>query len=243
MKKDLLITAFCYSLGFLLMVSSITSCTKERLETARTLEPERAAASTERGKVPSGPAEVFLKVTVNNSGNNITSDGAGDYVNGSQSVSARFDTYGNFIFSCGLGGQGKNTYLIRWMNINFSSPVVIYSNPPITGNDKVTAITTVSAVGQTFTPLQNMSVGQSQCVGLTGGSNSGWVMNFHRGAEDVSTSQSAYAVFTRTSLTQWTVTPAGSCSTNSNICALRNGPDILFGYYNIPFSFTLTKLP
>ena len=36
------------------------------------------------------------------------------------------------------------------------------------------------------------------------------------------------------------VTPAGTCSPNSNVCALRNGPGVLYGYYNMPFSFTLT---
>lgn len=200
-------------------------------------------AAAKAGSKPSTLPVVSLKVTVRDAvDDKLTSDGVGDYVTGSQNVSAKFDQYGNFIFTCGLGGRGNNTYMVRWLNINFSSPVEVYINPPITGNDRVTAITTLPAAESTFIPLQNLVVGESECVGLTGGSGADWVMNFHRGAEDVITSPSAYAVFTRISLTQWTVTPVGDCSPNSNVCALRNGPGVLYGYYNMPFSFTLTKL-
>ena len=219
----------------------IQSCSKSGATTEPPISAEEATA-TQKGK-PNTLQEVLLKLTVDNaSGNNITNDGGGDYVNGSQAVGAKFDQYGNFIFSCGTSGHGPNATLVRWLNINFSSPIQVFINPPITGNDKVTAITTLPAAAYAFTPLQNMAPLQSQCVGLTGGSGADWVMNFHRGAEDISSSPSAYAVFTRINSTQWTVTPAGFCSPNSNVCALRNGPGVLYGYYNMPFSFTLTKL-
>lgn len=227
----------------LLLTIAFTSCTKKTSDLKQTANPEEFATAS-AGNKPGTFPPVSLKLTVNDaSGNNLTSDGVGDYVTGSQNVSAQFDQYGNFIFNCGLGGHGNNTYMVRWLNINFSSPVQVFINPPITGNDKVTGITTISVAAFTFIPLQNLAVGQSECVGLTGGSGADWVMNFHRGAEDVSSSPSAYAVFTRINSTQWTVTPAGSCSPNSNVCALRNGPGVLYGYYNMPFSFTLTKLP
>lgn len=191
---------------------------------------------------PNTLAEVLVKLTVNDAGTNLTSDGGGDYVNGSQAVGAKFDAYGNFIFSCGTSGKGPNAIQLRWLNIDFNSPIQVFINPPITGSDKVTAITTISVAAYAFIPLQSLAVGQSECVGLTGGSGADWTMNFHRAAEDVPGSPSAYAVFTRTSSTQWTVTPIGSCSPNSNVCALRNGPGVLYGYYNMPFSITLTKL-
>ena len=39
----------------------------------------------------------------------------------------------------------------------------------------------------------------------------------------------------------WTVQPVGSCSPNSNVAALRAGDGtVLYGYYNMPFFFTLT---
>ena len=219
----------------------IQSCSKSGTTTETPIAAEEATA-TQKGK-PNTLQEVLLKLTVDNaSESNITSDLGGDYVNGSQAVGAKFDQYGNFIFSCGTSGRGPNATLIRWLNINFNSPVEVFINPPITGNDKVTAITTISVAAYTFIPLQNLAIGQSECVGLTGGSGAEWVMNFHRTAEDVPGSPSAYAVFTRINSTQWTVTPVGPCSPNSNVCALRNGPGVLYGYYNMPFSFTLTKL-
>ena len=242
MKKTLIQNAFQSSLVLLVTSLAMMSCQKETTGIAKIIDTKDQ--HVEESAKPVSTAAVSLKMTVNNSaGYNITSDGSGDYVTGLQNVSAKFDAYGNFIFSCGLGGRGNNTYLVRWLNINFSQPFGVITNPPpITGNDKVTAITTIPAVGLAFTPLQSMTIGQSQCVGLTGGSGANWVMNFHRGTEDVSSSPSAYAVFTKISSVQWTVTPAGTCSANSNVCALRNGPDVLYGYYTMPFSFTLTKL-
>jgi hypothetical protein len=238
MKKLLFPSASGLIFSALLLSIGFISCKKETATIEPVADSEPVA---QKGKTNTIPV-VSLKLTVNEAGNRITDDDGGDYISGFQNVSARFDEYGNFIFSCGLGGRGNNTYLVRWLNIDFSSPVVVYTPPPITGADKVRNITTIPVAAYTFTPFQNMTVGQSQCVGLTGGEGAEWIMNFHRSAEDVSTSPSAYAVFTRTSSTQWTVTPAGTCSPNSNVCALRNGPDVLYGYYNMPFSFTLTKL-
>ena len=238
MKKTLLTNATGLVTSALFLFFAFTACKKQSSNMKISVATDEIT-SAKPGTVPG----VSLKMTINDAaGNNITSDGGGDYVNGSQSVSAAFDQYGNFIFSCGKGGHGNNTYLIRWMNFNFSQPIQVFINPPINGNDKGLAITTISVSAFTFIPLQNLAVGQSECVGLTTGGDSAWVANFHRGAEDVPGSPSAYAVFTRISSTQWTVTPVGSCSPNSNVCALRNGPSVLYGYYNMPFSFTLTKL-
>jgi len=63
---------------------------------------------TAKGK-PGTTSEVFLKLTVNDaSGNKLTSDGGGDYVNGQQGVGAKFDQYGNFIFGIGTVGHGSS---------------------------------------------------------------------------------------------------------------------------------------
>jgi hypothetical protein len=243
MKRILFYKPLPVIINAFLLVLTFTSCKKQTTDIAASDASEEIVTATAKGGKPSGPAEVFLKVTVDNTaGYKITNDGGGDYTNGLQSVGAKFDGSGNFIFACGTSGHGPNATLVRWMNINFDSPINVLIPPPITGNDKVTAITTGFVAAFTFIPLQNLSIGQSECVGLTGGSNAGWVMNFHRTAEDVTGSPSSYAVFTRINSTQWTVTPAGSCSPNSNVCALRNGPGVLYGYYNMPFSFTLTKI-
>ena len=172
----------------LLPIFVIASCTKKTNEIAAITNSEEVTIA--KGAKPNTLTEVSLSVTVREAvGDKITSDGGGSYTTGSQSVSAVFDQYGNFIFSCGSGGRGNNTYLIRWLNINFDSPIQVFINPPITGNDKVTSITTIAVAAFTFIPLQSLVVGQSECVGLTGGSGAAWVMNFHRNAEDVSSSR------------------------------------------------------
>ena len=74
-------------------------------------------------------------------------------------------------------------------------------------------------------------------------STQSWKVSFHKGLEDVSDSPTAYAVFTRVSISPavWTVQPVGECSASSNIAALRDAStDQLYGYYNIAFHFTLT---
>jgi hypothetical protein len=237
MKKVSFYNAPIFFMTALLLLQIITSCKKNDVVSGS--DPNEQLSSA-KGK-PNTLPEVFLKLTVNDAaGNKITSDGGGDYINGTQSFNAKFDQSGNFILACGSPGHGAHQGPpVRWMNINFDSPVVVYIPPPITGSDKVTGITTGSVAAFTFIPLQNLEVGQSECVGLTGGSGAEWVMNFHRNASDES---AAYAVFTRINATQWTVAPAGSCSPNSNVCALRYGAGTLYGFYNMPFSFTLTKL-
>ena len=68
-------------------------------------------------------------------------------------------------------------------------------------------------------------------------------VSYHKGFEEISGSPTAFAVFTRTSVSPavWTVRPAGSCSPNANVAALRSADgSILYGYYTIPFLFTLT---
>jgi len=244
MKKNLLSNTSIKVITGLLLITMIGGCKKNNQPALSEIKNDNSETASSSIKRPGTTSDVFLKLTVNNAtGDRLTSDGGGDYVNGSQGVSARFDQYGNFIFGIGAVGHGQSASLVRWLNIDFSSPVVVYSNPPITGHDIVTAITTIpGAAFPNYTFLQNLTVGQTECITLTGGSNANWVMNFHRATEDVSTSQSAYMVVTRMSATQWTMIPVGSCSPNSNVCALRNGPDILYGYWNMPFSFTLTSL-
>jgi hypothetical protein len=238
MKRILFYKPSALIINVCMFIFVFTSCKKQTTEIT-TADEEMTTAKA--GSKPNTLPVVYLQVTASDAfGDKLTSDGGGSYINGSQAVSAKFDQYGNFIFSCGTSGHGPGATLVRWMNINFDSPIEVFINPPITGNDKVTAITTVSVAAFTFIPLQNLPIGQSECVGLTGGSGAEWVMNFHRTAEDVAGSPSAYAVFTRINSTQWTVTPAGSCSPNSNVCALRYGPGVLYGYYNMPFQFILS---
>ena len=100
-----------------------------------------------------------------------------------------------------------------------------------------------------FIPLQNLGINgnpATECIYMGNGvsnSTTTWRVSFHKGNEDTPTSLSAFAVVTRISNTQWKVTPVGSCSPNANVGALRNDDgSVLYGYYYMPFSFTLTKL-
>ena len=235
-KKDLRVNLRLLTQMFLL-VFILASCKKQ---SSSIITTDDAGNAEQKGKPAPGPVLTYLNVTVDDGGYKFSSDGGGNYVTGSQAVSAKFDEQGNFILSLGKEGHGPSETNTRWINVNFDSPIVVYIPPPIAGNNHLQGISTGSVAGITFIPLQNLSVGQSECVGLTGGTD-GWVTNWHRGVEDVAGNQTAYAVFTRTSATSWTVTPAGGCSPNSNVCALRNGPGTLYGYYNMSFFFTLTK--
>ena len=191
-------------------------------------------------------------MTVNNAaGNNITSDGGGDYINGTQNVQAIIDQYGTFVFNT-LSASNPNILATRWVNYNFNNPVdpanTYRPNPSNTKNCHFS--TGGSSFGTNpFIPLQNLGVNgnpATECIYMGNGianSTASWKVSFHKGLEDTQASPTAFAVVTRVSPTQWTVTPMGTCSPNSNVAALRNNADnTLYGYYNIPFSFTLTKL-
>ena len=233
MKKILFTNAFKLSISTCLLILAIASCTKKSAELKLASSTDEIA-SAKPGSVP----EVLLKMTVNDAvGNNITSDGGGDYVTGNQGTSIKFDQWGNLILNAGKTGRGNNQVQVRWLNVNFSDSIVVYIPPPITGNDKITDMVTGSTPGFTI-PLQNLTIGQSECVRFGGGSGNNWNVHFHG---DLDGSLSAYAVFTRINATQWTVTPAGSCSPYSNVCEVR-AAGTLYGYWNMPFSFTLTKL-
>ena len=224
----------------LLLPVVISSCQKNT-EVILPDNSNDAASSAQYRRT--GLASVPLKLTVNDaSGNKITSDDGTDYINGSRTVSANFDQYGNFIFATGAASNKPGSPLVRWLSVNFDNPIVIYKTPPVSGaNNRAGGLSTGQVEGMSFTPMQSMTVGQTQCIGLTlGGGN--WVVNFHRTPEDVSTTQAAYVVVTKISESQWTMTPVGECSPNSNVGALRYGTSNLFGYYYLPFSFTLTKL-
>jgi hypothetical protein len=199
-----------------------------------------------------GLAAVSLSVTmasVDSLGNpyGITGDGQGAYVNGSQYVLAQIDKYGNFGFNT---INGKRVTGIRWVSFNFNNPVDpsnTYRPSPSNANP-YTFVTEGSAYIPHI-PLQNLGVNgnpSTECVAMGGGmsnSSTTWVYSFHRGAEDTQTTPTAFAVFTRVSVSPavWTATAVGSCSPNSNIAALRNySTGQLYGYYYLPFFFTLT---
>ena len=251
MKKILFTNASNLIMCAMLLTLAIASCTKKSINPGLTSGSDEVAVA-EASKPGSLPT-ISLRVTVNDAtGNNITSDGGGDYINGTQNVQAIIDQYGTFVFNT-LSASNPNILATRWVIYNFNNPVdpanTYRPSPSITKNYHFS--TGGSSFGTNpFIPLQNLGVNgnpATECIYMGNGisnSTTTWKVSFHKGLEDVANSPTAFAVVTRVNTTQWTITPMGTCSPNSNVAALRNNADnTLYGYYNIPFSFTLTKLP
>ena len=249
LQKILLNPVFRLLLSSFLLALLIASCTKKAADIAPVSNSDEVATA----KSPSAPSlqTVSLIVTVNNAGNKITSDASPDYTNGSQNVQAVIDRNGNFVFNTNTNSSRTAT---RTLNFDFSSPITEYSNPPATNTSKSYTLETVASTstGITFTPLQNLGVGAnptSECVsfrvwGVTSNTIN-WRSTFHAGFEDRDSSTTAFAYVTRNNATTWTITSLGNClNAIQNKAALRSGnAQTLYGYYNLPFSFTLTKIP
>lgn len=229
-----------------LLVLIATACADQ----PRVAEP---VAATNGGALASrGLATVSLVVTVSNAdslGNayNIRNDGQGVYTDGLQNVGAQLDQYGTFAFNT-FTGTGKAT-ATRWVIYDFSSPVDPNNTyRPTPSNSKNDHFSTGASAFSPFTPLQNLGVNgnpSTECIymgnGIADTAGDIWGVSFHKGNEDVANSPTAFAFVTRTSISpaSWTITPVGSCSPNSNVASLRSSTGFLYGYYNIPFFFTL----
>lgn len=201
---------------------------------------------------------VSLKVTISDvngsfSVYNITSDGKGDYLNGVDYVEAVLDGWGTFAFNT-LNSSRPATVAKRWVNYNFNNPVESNNTyRPSPSNTKNYHFSTGGTAYGTnpFIPIQNLGVNgnpSTECIYMGNGiynSTSGWRVSFHKGYEDISNGPTSFAVVTRTSISPaiWTITPVGICSPNSNIASLRSQDgSLLYGYYYLPFFFTLTAL-
>jgi len=175
----------------------------------------------------------------------IQNDGMGAYTDGSQNVSAVLDSYGTFAFNT----LAKGRTATRWVTYNFNDPVdPSNSYRPNPSNLENYHFSTGASQFQPIIPIQNLGVSGnpvSECIYMgnsVANSTTQWRVSFHKGFEDVANSQSAYAVVTRQSVSPavWTITPSGACSPVSNIASVRSGDSsILYGYYRIPFLFTL----
>ena len=230
----------------LLLVFSFTSCKKQATDLRQSTEESASAKASLSTALPT----YSLKVTVDNSsGNKITSDGLGDYTNGSQNVQAIIDKYGNFIFT-------TNTITTRTpsrtLNFDFSNVINQFSTPPATNTSKSYTLETLASTvsGIPFTPLQNLGINgnpTTECVSFRGrgvtNNTIEWRTTFHAGFEDRIDNTTAFGLVTRINATQWTITALGNCaSAIPNKAALRSGnAQTLYGYYNLPVSLTLTK--
>jgi len=234
---------------FAIMILSCKKSSVPGIQSSNQNEAEVARAK------PTSPPVISLSVTVSDAtGNNITSDGLGDYINGVKNVQAILDEFGTFAFNTNSSSNPK-TLASRWVNYNFNNPVdptnTYRPNPSNTKNYHFS--TGGSTYGTNpFIPIQylgiNGNVG-SECIYMGNGlsnATTSWRVSFHKGNEDVQNGPTAFAVVTRTKIKavngtdEWTITPVGACTSNSNVAALRSGDGtFLYGYYYIPFLFTL----
>jgi hypothetical protein len=235
-------------IGVLLISASVAGCDKSLPSTGSLSGPSPMAQDAK----PSSPPVISLSVTLSNSdalGNpaGIDNDGLGPYVDGSQDVQAQLDGAGTFAFNTFTARRGSAT---RWVNYDFSRPL----NPanmfvPAQDHRQNYHFSSGGTQYSPWVPVQYLGTPGYPSIEC-GYMGNGFVANsttyrvsFHKGYEDTPGSSTAFAVFTRVSVSPavWTVQPAGSCSPTSNVAALRSDDgSVLYGYYSIPFLFTLT---
>jgi hypothetical protein len=234
---------------FVLVAASVAACSKPAPSAQSLVGPSALVAQDAKA---GSPPVISLTVTVSNdvSGSpaGITNDGLGAYVDGSQGVQAELDSSGTFAFNTFTGRHGTAT---RWLNYDFSHPLDP-SNTFLPAQDHSQNYHFSSGGTQysPWAPVQYLGTAgypNSECGymgnSFSANSTTNYRVSFHRAYEDTQTSPTAFAVFTRVSVSPavWTVQAAGSCSPNSNVAALRSDDGTtLYGYYSIPLLFTLT---
>ena len=191
---------------------------------------------------------VNLKVTIDNSVSaaaGVQSDG-NPYQNGLDSVQAVFNSYGHFVFNSG------------------TRPVSFLYSIPLDGNFILPTDSKIGVKSRTFpinsaayTRLQDMTDGQSQCLGLL------WEINLGNNTTRGVTYQygggfqtnTAYVVVTYSAATfSWTMDSVespincGGNNTNNNAARVRDTQTIRNkstitdnGRYYMPFKLTLSK--
>ncbi len=234
---------------FVVIAASVAACGKSSPSSSSLAGPSPLAEDVK----PGTPPVVSLTVTVSNTdafGNvaGITNDGAGAYVDGSQNVQAQLDSSGTFAFNTFNARRGTAT---RWLNYDFSRPVDPSNTfAPTQDHGQNYHFSSGGTQYSPWVPVQYLGTSgypSSECGymgnSFSANSTTNYRVSFHKGFEDTGTSPTSFVVFTRVSLSPavWTVQPVGSCSPNSNAAALRSDDgSILYGYYSIPFLFTLT---
>lgn len=251
--------------GSLALVALLAACAQD---TTPLVAPDGALMA---GK-PGTTSPVSLKVTISSDCTppgslepvpcRITSDPAGDYLDGVDYVKAVLDQYGQFIFDT----NNSRNPAKRYIDLHFTRlyKAVTGDAPPPDPKRNFHFATIKSKFATVdHIKIQEMALNTPQCLAL--GSGYGILnepklsarLSFHRGYEDTDTSPTAYAVVTRTGSIEstgtdtWTIAPGGADGTCRNVSlvaksgdvgAVRNGDGTLvYGYYHLPFIFTLTR--
>ena len=229
------------------------------------------AAARASGQKPSSLPPVPLKVTIQNFDSTgtfcrIRSDCWNapipncPYIDGVDGVSANFDESGNLNISFQDKRHKTRLVYFDYGDPNTGDPSQVFMAPPPgahvppypTGFQNEANVINHHTDTVPFTPLQNMSVGAVQCVGLAVTfqlNGRGWRNNFHYMQNFPNSSITAYGVVTRLDANTWEVEPkASACNPGVATVAELNdiplsGPGGLTnnGMYYMPFKLTLVK--
>lgn len=212
-----------------------------------------ATTSQKPGTSTPVPLEVHLELT-DSLGTTcaICPDGLGPYVDGQNGVSANFSKYGGLIVDF-----TSSTMALRTLNFNYN-PAGSNSPPPAI---PVMAPKTYTALPSTTNApnLQDMTLGMSQCLGMTwnhtNGGNTTRTHGFRFSGGDLTTT--AYALFTCTAAdgsgrcTIWEAEPkASACNPPATVSKARVKDNLTvrgktvttdYGLFDMPFKLTLIR--
>jgi hypothetical protein len=234
---------------FAIAIVGLAACSPDRASGPSGVSRTPGAANAARTPTLSAVSLVVAVDDADSLGSSygIQSDGQGVYVDGTQNVQASIDKYGTFAFNTRAATRKAAS---RWVHYSFENPVDPSNTyRPAPSDAENYHFSTGGTSFAPWVPLQNLGVNgnpSTQCGYMGNGfsnSTTGWRVSFHKGLEDIAGSATAFAVFTRVSVSPavWTVEPVGSCTGNANVASLRNSATgELYGYYYVPFRFTLT---
>ena len=155
---------------------AFTACKKQTTELAAPVANEEIA-SAKAGGNPNALPTISLRVTINDAeGNKITSDGKGDYINGTDYVQAILDQSGTFAFNTfAPPTKIKNAVVKRWVVYNFNNPADpanAYQPSPDNSHNYHFSTGGTSYGANPFIPLQNLGVNgnpATECIYMGNG--------------------------------------------------------------------------
>jgi hypothetical protein len=178
------------------------------------------------------------------------------YVNGQDGVEANIDGGGNLIFYA----QARRRGALRRVYIDYGNPPQISPlSSPSEGAPAVPQadyqddghVVTWPTSGAPYTPPQNMTIGQEQCIGLAFTytvNGTSWRNNYrYRNNFPPQSNFASYAVITRIDDNTWEVEPKlSSCNDGNQMLAEvtslpSSGVLVTSGLYQLPFKLTLRR--
>lgn len=200
--------------------------------------------------------DALARCRIKGDGKRLAANGGTLYVHGEENVKAVLDQYGNLIFDTNNSRSSAVRSVVHDFSARYGTEGTADGAPEPDRTRNIHFATVKSQLTSGKVHIQEMAVGSTQCVGLGNGyaqkanPKLKGKASFHKATEDSQTSPSAYAVVRRGDADTWTMSP-GNGSTCSNdpypaqtddVAGVRNDDlTVLYGYYHLPFVFTLTR--